>query len=177
VEAWLLKKPVVAADSGGVPELVKEGYNGLLYEPGNYAQLALKIGHLIDNKNIMMELGQNGYDYSRTQFTEQKYGGEVYKSLINLKKGPRQSSPVDKFLVNVAGQVITAEDAELNRLMTDLEAKEIEIKQANTELGSIKNSLTWRSVVRYQSFVDKTMPLYTRRRAVYEKIFALVRKS
>jgi glycosyltransferase involved in cell wall biosynthesis len=50
VEGMLFKKPVIGTNSGGIPELIKEGQNGLLYDPGKYGQLADKIEYLIKNK-------------------------------------------------------------------------------------------------------------------------------
>src|SRR4030095_10023516 len=57
VEAMLLKKPVIGTNSGGTPELIREGYNGLLYEPGDYRQLADKIEYFIEDREKVREFG------------------------------------------------------------------------------------------------------------------------
>ena len=44
LEAFINQVPVIASRLGGMAELVKHKVNGLLFEPGNYEELA---GHLI----------------------------------------------------------------------------------------------------------------------------------
>ena len=43
VEAQASGCPVIASRVGGIPEYVKDGESGLLFEPGNYKELAEKI--------------------------------------------------------------------------------------------------------------------------------------
>lgn len=52
VESMLLKKPVIGTRSGTNPELIKEEFNGLLYQPGNHQELAKKIKYLTENTII-----------------------------------------------------------------------------------------------------------------------------
>ena len=59
LEAMLLKKAVIGTKAGGIPELVKEGYNGLLFDPGDYKQLAMKIEYLLENRDKIKEFGEN----------------------------------------------------------------------------------------------------------------------
>jgi glycosyltransferase involved in cell wall biosynthesis len=49
VEALAVGTPVVAAAVGGVPEVVRDGENGLLVEPGSSDALAAAIGRLVDD--------------------------------------------------------------------------------------------------------------------------------
>jgi glycosyltransferase involved in cell wall biosynthesis len=48
-EAFLAGVPVVAARSGGIPELVSDGVNGVLYEPSSPASLAHALQALLDH--------------------------------------------------------------------------------------------------------------------------------
>jgi glycosyltransferase involved in cell wall biosynthesis len=59
VEAMALDKPVIGSAIGAIPEMVIEGYTGLLFEPGNADELAEKIKLLYNNKELMALLGQN----------------------------------------------------------------------------------------------------------------------
>jgi len=43
------KVPVIASNVGGIPEIIKDGKNGLLFESGNYRDLASKLRFLIQN--------------------------------------------------------------------------------------------------------------------------------
>jgi glycosyltransferase involved in cell wall biosynthesis len=77
VEAMLMKKPIIGAKSGGTPELVRDNFNGFLYETGNIEMLKEKIRFFIDNKDKIKEFGENGYAFSQEEFTEEGYSGRV----------------------------------------------------------------------------------------------------
>ena len=55
-EAFLHHVPVVAARVGGVPELVGDGINGLLYEPFDPGSLAASLQRLIDDRGLLARL-------------------------------------------------------------------------------------------------------------------------
>ncbi len=54
--AWSL--PVVTTPVGGLPELIEDGVNGILCEPGNVASLAAAILALIGDKDLRRRMGQ-----------------------------------------------------------------------------------------------------------------------
>jgi glycosyltransferase involved in cell wall biosynthesis len=49
--------PVIAADNGGMPELVEDGVTGYLYPPGNAVELAGRMKRFIDDRNRIREFG------------------------------------------------------------------------------------------------------------------------
>jgi len=79
VESMLFKKPVIGARSGATPELIKEGFNGLLYEPGNYQELAKKIKYLIKHPKEAKKIGENGFKEANKKYTIEKSANQVYK--------------------------------------------------------------------------------------------------
>jgi glycosyltransferase involved in cell wall biosynthesis len=60
VEAMAAGKPVIASNVGGIPDLVKDGYNGLLVPPGDPEVLANNIMRLIQNPDEAQRMGQQG---------------------------------------------------------------------------------------------------------------------
>lgn len=58
-EAFLSKTPVIASKIGGIPELVNDGVNGLLFNPGDSNDLQEKIQYLIDSPDIIERLKEN----------------------------------------------------------------------------------------------------------------------
>jgi glycosyltransferase involved in cell wall biosynthesis len=52
-EAFLTKTPVIASRIGGIPELVNDGLNGLLFNPGDAGDLREKIRCIIANPDII----------------------------------------------------------------------------------------------------------------------------
>jgi glycosyltransferase involved in cell wall biosynthesis len=55
-EAFMHRVPVVAARVGGVPELVADEANGLLYEPFDPDSLAASLQRLIDDRELLAKL-------------------------------------------------------------------------------------------------------------------------
>ena len=59
IESQLYGTPVIAADIGGIPELVDNGVTGELFESKNAADLQQKIDTLWQNDNLCKEYSQN----------------------------------------------------------------------------------------------------------------------
>ena len=57
VEAMSYGRPIVATRVGGIPELIEEGINGLLCEPGDPNSLVQKIESLLGNPELCSSLG------------------------------------------------------------------------------------------------------------------------
>lgn len=68
IEYMALGKPVIATRGGGTNEVVMDNYNGFLIDPDNPDQLSEKISMLIDNKNLIDELGNNGKKMAEEMF-------------------------------------------------------------------------------------------------------------
>ncbi|MBN1671857.1 MAG: glycosyltransferase family 4 protein [Kiritimatiellae bacterium] len=62
IEAMALKKPIVAPDACGVPELIQHGVNGLLYPPSEPARLAQHIIGLHAHPAERERLGRRAYE-------------------------------------------------------------------------------------------------------------------
>ncbi|WP_192821161.1 glycosyltransferase family 4 protein [Rufibacter sp. LB8] len=83
-EAMLCAKPVVAADHGGLSEIVVHQQTGLLFEPNNAQALAESLTQLIYSEDLRMAYGQNGLIRVKEVFsTEQFVAGiqQVYDEL------------------------------------------------------------------------------------------------
>jgi glycosyltransferase involved in cell wall biosynthesis len=60
LEAMYFRKPIVACNSGGTPEVVKHNGTGILVKPGDYLELASSVLQLIDNQLLCKKLGAAG---------------------------------------------------------------------------------------------------------------------
>jgi len=58
LEANACGKPVVAANIGAIPEVVKDGENGFLFEPGNIEDCTEKIQTLWNNTKLTVDMGK-----------------------------------------------------------------------------------------------------------------------
>jgi glycosyltransferase involved in cell wall biosynthesis len=80
-EAMACGLPVIAADSGGVSEAVKHGYNGFLFEPDNDKQLREYILMLLNDPKLANKMGMNGREMVEIQFDKNKQCLEVLHEL------------------------------------------------------------------------------------------------
>jgi len=139
VEGMMLKKPVIGAGSGGTAELIEDGVNGLLYEPGNHIQLATKIEYLIEHGEKARELAENGWRFAEETFTKERYGGAAYKILADLKKAATSTNSHPDFTMSgtdlfealfaVAGTGNPKATNLIMELTDSLRAKEAELKR------------------------------------------------
>jgi glycosyltransferase involved in cell wall biosynthesis len=60
LEAMAAGKAIIAANVDGVPEIIRNGENGILFKPENINELAEKILWLYDNKEIKDKMGRCG---------------------------------------------------------------------------------------------------------------------
>lgn len=89
MEAQYCELPVVGTDAGGVPEEIEDRKTGLLYEMGNYHDLADKIAVLVENKAAAKAMGRLGRARTLAKFDRKKLCGRVEKIYSELAQLPR----------------------------------------------------------------------------------------
>jgi glycosyltransferase involved in cell wall biosynthesis len=87
-EAMLFGKPVIGSRTGGIPVQIKQGYNGFLFEPYNYDELASFILMLAGDKKLMEEMGKNGMHEVREKFSSERGYKEHMEIYSELLSGP-----------------------------------------------------------------------------------------
>jgi glycosyltransferase involved in cell wall biosynthesis len=87
-EAMASECAIVATNVSGIPEQVKDGYNGFLVEPKNSNILTEKIIYLLDNENELIRMGKN----SRKRIIDEGWTWEGY-----AKKVKKVYNSVEKF--------------------------------------------------------------------------------
>lgn len=60
---------IVTTDEGGIPDIVKDGENGYLCEKNNPEDLAEKLMLLLNDKQLRLKMGQDGYKKYQEMFT------------------------------------------------------------------------------------------------------------
>ena len=83
-EAQLMKKPVVATNVGGIPELMKNNETGFLVEKGDVNGWIEKLSFLINNKEKRENMGNMGRKFIEDNFSWNKIAIEFIKNLENL---------------------------------------------------------------------------------------------
>ncbi len=82
MESMALSKPVIGSNVVGIPDLIKDGKNGFLFNPKDIEQLAEKLRILLRNKELAVKMGKEGRKFIENNFSNQKYI-KNYISMIN----------------------------------------------------------------------------------------------
>lgn len=80
LEASSASLPLIASDTGGVPEIVQNGLNGILVKPGDEEELIDAIKKLANNKILRKEYGEN----ARNRINEKFSKNEIEKKIRRL---------------------------------------------------------------------------------------------
>jgi glycosyltransferase involved in cell wall biosynthesis len=75
-EAMAMKRPVVALNNGGTPEVVEHGKCGLLSSPGDIDLLAANILQLLDDAALRTQFGEYGRSRVMKHFTPQRLASD-----------------------------------------------------------------------------------------------------
>lgn len=85
LESFASGKPVIGSRMGGIPELIREGETGWLFESGNADELAGLLGLAASTADDRIaEMGKEGRDFAVSNFNEDLYTGrmlDLYRSL------------------------------------------------------------------------------------------------
>jgi glycosyltransferase involved in cell wall biosynthesis len=95
VEALASAVPIVQPNIGGYPEFIHITGGGVLYEPNDAQHLAAALSELLENRQKIRDLGEQGYQAVRKNFTMQKMAGDIldlYQRVVNInnKTGRKQ---------------------------------------------------------------------------------------
>lgn len=82
VEAMSCRKPILAANSGSIPE-VAEGA-ALLHTPGNWHELARDMETLMNDRALCAKLGDYGYQRAISEYTAEKTSRDYENALNEL---------------------------------------------------------------------------------------------
>ncbi len=86
LEAMAMGKPIVAIESGGVPELVEHGKSGLLSAPDDIDNFAANVAFLLGDAGRRTEMGRNARRRIEEHFTARHMAKEVerlYQKLMD----------------------------------------------------------------------------------------------
>jgi glycosyltransferase involved in cell wall biosynthesis len=85
LESYSAGKAVVASRIGGIPELIDDGVDGFLFEPGNNEELAEKIALLIGTPSSMADMGRLGREKMERHYSRAMHYArltDVYRELV-----------------------------------------------------------------------------------------------
>ena len=86
LEAWASGKPVIGANIGATPEVIRNNVDGLLVEFNNYEDIANKVVTLLKNERLSDKMGQEGkkkVQENLSWYDVAKKTHQVYMELIH----------------------------------------------------------------------------------------------
>jgi glycosyltransferase involved in cell wall biosynthesis len=92
VEAFACGLPVIASRLGAMADLIEEGVTGLLFEPGDAAQLAERLAWARANPGRMRRMGANAraeYELKYTPEVNFAQLGAIYQEVLKESRGRR----------------------------------------------------------------------------------------
>jgi len=72
-ESMLMGTPVIGSNAGGVPEIISDNYNGLLFESRNYKSLSKKILSIYESEDLRIKLSNNAKIFANEHYNYQKH--------------------------------------------------------------------------------------------------------
>lgn len=89
LEAMAASTPVVVTRKGGIPLMVKDGYNGFFVRPRNPKEIAEKVNYLLQNDAIRTKMGVKARLTVEQKFTWEKIAGKYERMYQQFKKKPQ----------------------------------------------------------------------------------------
>ena len=82
LEAFAAGLPVLAADVGGVADIINDGQTGMLFEADNIDDALLKFNILIENEELRKSIGQSAQNYVSSVYTNNLAGKKIKDSIM-----------------------------------------------------------------------------------------------
>ncbi|MBA7510030.1 N-acetyl-alpha-D-glucosaminyl L-malate synthase [subsurface metagenome] len=79
LDAFASRVPVVATNVGGIPEIVRDGVNGILVPPGNPDALAGAVISLLKNRDLARQMAEEGFRLVKEKFSIERMVEETRK--------------------------------------------------------------------------------------------------
>jgi len=85
LEAWAYGIPVVCTPVGGLPEIIVEGINGLLFPFNDVSKLAIQLKNILGNESLRESISIKSLELSKNIFSINKINaqlGNIYKEVL-----------------------------------------------------------------------------------------------
>jgi glycosyltransferase involved in cell wall biosynthesis len=90
LEALAYGLPVVTTNVGALPEIITDGENGFIVEPGDHQALSKRITELIEDQNLRREMSLRNVEKSTREFSIERIAGnlgDIFMEALQEQKG------------------------------------------------------------------------------------------
>jgi glycosyltransferase involved in cell wall biosynthesis len=77
IEAMMVQTAVVAADSGGHPEIIEHGQTGLLAPPDDHYAMSVNVIQLLRDNSLRGKMAQRGKEFTMREFSAQSHAQKI----------------------------------------------------------------------------------------------------
>ena len=91
LEAMAAGLPVISTRAGGIPEMIEDGVNGFLVEPGKTQELYKKIMELVKDKNLCNRMAENNIEKVESLFGLARIRAMFISEYENIMSGGHKS--------------------------------------------------------------------------------------
>lgn len=152
IEASLLNKPIIYANSGGPKEVFQDGVHGLAYEVGDHRQLANQILKTLNNPSETQERVRTAKTYCESRFNSDNYAGKVYekiKAWLEANAGRKVAllPALDRIQVESVRSLTAERDrlqSERDQIAADREQVALDRDRVAVDRDRILQSRSWR---------------------------------
>ena len=88
LDAWAYGLPVITTPVGGIPDVAENGYNCLLFEPGNVKELARQMEVLMDYPALAKSIAEASHRLANTVFSLECIANELSSIYAKLCQKP-----------------------------------------------------------------------------------------
>ena len=118
-------KPVIATKIGQIAEVIQDGVNGLLCEPGNIDEMIQKLSDLIQSSGLRLTIGKNAQKTIETEYTwknKAEEWDEICRQVVERFKDNKRPTRIN-LLQLVNGFAIGGAELKLLELVKELVEK------------------------------------------------------
>lgn len=84
LESYACRVPIVAANAGGIPEVIVDNVTGLLAEVGNPISFADRVEEMLNDKQLQEKCKTNGRQYLIDNFTKEVIARKMFEELNDV---------------------------------------------------------------------------------------------
>jgi len=87
LDAWAYGLPVVCTPVGGLPDIIINGENSLVFNSGDVNKLSIQLERIITDEKLRFDISQKSKELALTTFNQKHINNQIgllYKSLINV---------------------------------------------------------------------------------------------
>lgn len=132
LEGARFKKATISSNVGGIPDLIENGKNGYLFEPGDYKHFSELVLELAEDENKRTVMGESLYEKALKEFSVERMAKtqwDIYQSILEKRAVESNGhKPYDAIISGYYGFMNIGDDALLMSIMNDLKEFKPDIK-------------------------------------------------